>query len=116
MQPPIPEMTILKEVAREQIAASLENFYGSKDLVIDPDLMVPLDRLTGVTYLKDRGVEKIFKLEHGEIVGACDKRVYIVRPEVQNMKHIAAHINSDKRAGKFFHRWIPWPMVHLLST
>ncbi|XP_039258945.2 vacuolar protein sorting-associated protein 33B-like [Styela clava] len=100
MQPKIPDMSVLKDYAQEQLTVLLENFYGKKDLVIDPDLMTPLDRLTGLTFLKQRGVDKIFKLEHKEILGGCDQRVYIVRPEINNMKHIAAHVLSDKRSEK----------------
>ena len=94
-----PDVSVLKGLARQQLAMSLGNFYGKKDLVIDPTLMTPLDRLTGVQFLKEKGVDKIFKLEHKEILGGCDQRVYIVRPEVKIMRQIAAHINSDKRAG-----------------
>ncbi|CAK8675606.1 unnamed protein product [Clavelina lepadiformis] len=95
-----PDVSVLKGLARQQLAMSLGNFYGKKDLVIDPTLMTPLDRLTGVQFLKEKGVDKIFKLEHKEILGGCDQRVYIVRPEVKIMRQIAAHINSDKRAEK----------------
>lgn len=100
MQPPLPDVSVLKAAAQEQLSMLLENFYGKKDLVIDPDLMTPLDRLAGFTFLKERGVDKVFKLENNEILGTCDKRVYIVRPVVRNMKIIATHVNSDKRAGK----------------
>uniref|UniRef100_F6VM60 Vacuolar protein sorting-associated protein 33B n=2 Tax=Ciona intestinalis TaxID=7719 RepID=F6VM60_CIOIN len=95
-----PDVSMLKELAREQLTILLGNFYGKKDLVIDPGLMTPLDRLTGVQFLKHKGVDKIFKLEHKEILGGCDQRVYIVRPQVKSMRNIAAHIHSDKRAGK----------------
>lgn len=100
LQPPPPDLGELKIIAQEQLTILLENLYGKKDLVIDPDLMGPLDRLTGVSFLKSRGVDKIFKLEHKEILGGCDQRVYIVHPHIKNMKHIAAHVHSDRRAGK----------------
>lgn len=111
MQPPLPEMGVLKQVAKEQLSMSLEKFYGKKDLVIDPDLMTPLDRIAGLTFLKERGVDKVFILEHKEILSGCDKRVYITRPEVQNMKHIAAHINSDKRAGEMY-----WALLFFINS
>ena len=94
-----PELLQLKELAKEQLTILLGNFFGKKDLVIHPTLMTPLDRLTGMQYLKHKGVDKIYKLEHKEILGGCDQRVYIVRPEVKTMRQIAAHINNDKRAG-----------------
>ena len=100
-----PDLSQLKAVAKEQLTILLGNFYGKKDLVIDPTLMTPLDRLTGIQYLKQKGVDKIYKLEHKEILGGCDQRVYIVRPEVKIMRQIAAHINNDKRAGTLFSKF-----------
>lgn len=95
-----PDLKLLKTLAREKFTILLGNFFGKKDLIIDPTLMTPLDRFTGMQFLKEKGVDKIFKLEHKEIIGGCDQRAYIVRPEVQVMRQIASHINSDKRASK----------------
>ena len=96
---PFPDLSLLKTFARKEFTILLGNFYGKKDLVIDPSLMTPLDRFTGMQFLKEKDVDKIFKLEHKEIIGGCDQRAYIVRPEVKIMRQIANHINSDKRAG-----------------
>nr|CAB3267636.1 vacuolar protein sorting-associated protein 33B [Phallusia mammillata] len=95
-----PDVRILKAQAREQFTILLGNFYGKKDLVIDPSLMTVLDRITGLQFLKEKGVDKVYKLEHKEILGGGNKRVYIVRPSVKAMRHIAAHIHSDRRAEK----------------
>ena len=95
-----PDLMLLKDSARQRLSDLLENFYGKKDLVLDSSLMTPLDRLTGMQYLKQKGVDKVYKLELKEIIGGCDQRAYIVRPYVKTMKQIANHINSDKRAGE----------------
>ena len=94
-----PDLSLLKSGPREQLGSLLKNFHGKKDLVIDPTLMTPLDRFTGMQFLKQKGVDKIYKLEAKEIMGGCDQRVYIVRPEMKIMRQISTHINSDKRAG-----------------
>lgn len=96
-----PDVQILKAQARQQFTLLLGNFYGKKDLVIDPSLMTLLDRITGLQFLKEKGVDKVYKLEHKEILGGGNKRAYIVRPSVRAMRQIAAHIHSDKRAGKW---------------
>ena len=72
-----PNLSYLKDVAREQLTIHLGNFYGKKDLVIDPDLMAILDRITGVQFLKQKEVDKIYKLEHKEILGTCDKSILL---------------------------------------
>jgi len=94
------DVSILKEQAREQLTILLGNFYGKKDLVLDPTLMTLLDRLTGLQFLKNKGVDKVYQLEQKEILGGGEKRVYIVRPTVLSMRQIATHIHSDRRAGK----------------
>ena len=88
-----------KDVAREQLAVLLgRHFNGKKDLIIDPPLMSLLDRLTGVKFLRDNDVGSIFLLDQKENLGGCNKRIFLVRPDVQVMKSISASINADQRA------------------
>jgi len=90
-----------KDVAREQLAVLLgRHFNGKKDLIIDPPLMSLLDRLTGVKFLRDNDVGSIFLLDQKENLGGCNKRIFLVRPDVQVMKSISASINADQRANK----------------
>ncbi|XP_060574678.1 vacuolar protein sorting-associated protein 33B-like [Ruditapes philippinarum] len=99
-----PDMTRLNKKSRQDIERCLNEFQGRKDLVLDPDLMKPLDRITGgAAFLKDNGVDKIFKLDRADkqikLVG-CDRRVYLVRPKINIMKIIADHISSEQSRGE----------------
>ncbi|XP_052277232.1 vacuolar protein sorting-associated protein 33B-like isoform X2 [Dreissena polymorpha] len=62
--------------------------------------MRPLDRLTGgASFLKDNGVDKIFKLERADrhkSLNGCDRRIYIVRPKVNIIKIIADQIANER--------------------
>ncbi|KAK2157090.1 hypothetical protein LSH36_199g04005 [Paralvinella palmiformis] len=99
----LPDLTVLRNFAREELIDHLESVKGCKDLVLDPDLMKPLDRIAGATLLKEHGVDKIFKLEpptNVKHLPGCDKRIYITRPRLDAMKYIADHINAEKGQGE----------------
>ncbi|CAB4006211.1 vacuolar sorting-associated 33B-like, partial [Paramuricea clavata] len=70
-----------------------------QDLVIDQSLMKPFDRIAGATFLKEHGVDKIFKLERTKPNVCCDSQIYIVRPSMTQAKLISDHINADKNSG-----------------
>ncbi|KAL5005557.1 hypothetical protein ScPMuIL_019013 [Solemya velum] len=87
---------------------------GAKDLVLDVDLMQPLDRVAGASLLKQHGVDKIFKLDSTQkSIAGCDHLTpTIVRflcfsdeftSYVQRwclMKFIADQINTERGRGK----------------
>ncbi|KAL4227335.1 Vacuolar protein sorting-associated protein 33B [Mactra antiquata] len=101
----LPDVYRLQELAKEDLKRCLNaNGFQDKDLVLDPDLMKPLDRITGgASFLKENGVDKIFKLDRNDrqtkLVGR-DKRVYLVKPKINIMKIIADHISSEKSRGE----------------
>ncbi|XP_056021791.1 vacuolar protein sorting-associated protein 33B-like isoform X1 [Ostrea edulis] len=92
-----PDFLRLKVLARDDLTSLLDQMPGRKDLVIDTDLMKPLDRIANVSVLKQRGVDKIFKFDNSlKSMQGCEQRIYLVRPRMTTMKSIADHINSDK--------------------
>ncbi|XP_074650105.1 vacuolar protein sorting-associated protein 33B-like [Tubulanus polymorphus] len=66
-----------------------------KDLVLEGELMRPLDRIAGASVLKENGVDRIFKLEPVQSLPGCEQRIYLVRPTIPNLKIIANQINAD---------------------
>ncbi|CAH2274185.1 vacuolar sorting-associated 33B [Pelobates cultripes] len=96
--PELPDFTILKRLARDQLIYILEQLPGKKDLIIEPDLMSPLDRIANVSILKQHGVDKLYKLESKPIHSNCDQLCFLVRPRIHHMKYIANLVNTDKRA------------------
>ncbi|XP_030833027.1 vacuolar protein sorting-associated protein 33B isoform X1 [Strongylocentrotus purpuratus] len=92
----MPDFSILKQLSREHLVHLLESMPNGKDLVIEPDLMRPLDRIAGAQLLRSHGVEKIFKLDTDTLAGGGYGRMYLVRPSVPVVKQIASQIRSDK--------------------
>lgn len=84
-------------MAKDEFISLLDQMPGRKDLVIDGELMKPLDRIASVSLLKQRGVDKIFKFDSSlKSMHGCEQRIYLVRPRMTTMKAIADHINSDR--------------------
>ncbi|XP_062574358.1 vacuolar protein sorting-associated protein 33B-like isoform X2 [Saccostrea cucullata] len=91
-----PDFQRLKILAKDELTSLLDDLPGKKDLVIDGDLMKPLDRIASISLLKQRGVEKIYKFDSTlKAMHGCEQRIYLVRPRMTTMKAIADHINSD---------------------
>ncbi|XP_076076240.1 uncharacterized protein LOC143047159 isoform X2 [Mytilus galloprovincialis] len=92
-----PNVQRIRDMVRNDLASLLDSFKGKKDLVLDTELMKPLDRVAGATMLKQRHVDKIFKLDPTQkSIHGCEQRVYLVRPQMTTMKVIADHVNSDR--------------------
>ncbi|KAH9524585.1 Vacuolar protein sorting-associated protein 33B [Bulinus truncatus] len=91
----------LSKLLKTQLAHILISIPDSKDLVLDADLTKPLDRVAGISFLKEHGVDKIFKLERGQkTLPGCGKRIYLVRPHMVTMKYIADQINGEISKGE----------------
>ncbi|KAM4039583.1 vacuolar protein sorting-associated protein 33B isoform 1-T2 [Anomaloglossus baeobatrachus] len=97
--PELPDFTILKRVARDQLIYLLEQLPGKKDLFIEPELMSPLDRIANVSILKQHDVDKLYKLENKPIYTNADQLCFLIRPRVNHVKNITNLINADKKAG-----------------
>uniref|UniRef100_A0A8C7LIS9 VPS33B late endosome and lysosome associated n=1 Tax=Oncorhynchus kisutch TaxID=8019 RepID=A0A8C7LIS9_ONCKI len=100
--PELPDFSLLKRLARDQLIYLLEQLPGRKDLFIEADLMSPLDRIANVTTLKQHDVDKLYKVEHKPIVSTSDQTVrgcflypltnWFLFPDV---------VNADKAFGRF---------------
>ncbi|EDO29564.1 predicted protein, partial [Nematostella vectensis] len=84
-----PDFDFVKNIVRDKLIDILESVPGKKDLVIDPRLMKPLDHIAGAAFLKEHGVDKIFKLDYEKITLGCDKRIYLLRPRMVLTKYVA---------------------------
>ncbi|KAL7833518.1 hypothetical protein AOLI_G00284780 [Acnodon oligacanthus] len=99
--PELPDFSLLKRLARDQLIYLLEQLPGKKDLFIDADLMSPLDRIANVTTLKQHEVDKLYKVELKPIVSTSDQLCFLIRPRIQTVKWIADIVNLDKASGRF---------------
>uniref|UniRef100_A0A3B3T9Q0 VPS33B late endosome and lysosome associated n=1 Tax=Paramormyrops kingsleyae TaxID=1676925 RepID=A0A3B3T9Q0_9TELE len=98
--PDLPDFSLLKRIARDQLIYLLEQLPGKKDLFIEADLMSPLDRIANVTTLKEHEVDKLYKVDHKPIYSTSDQLCFLIRPRIQTVKWIADIVNADKAAGK----------------
>ncbi|XP_071777233.1 vacuolar protein sorting-associated protein 33B [Centroberyx gerrardi] len=99
--PELPDFSLLKRLARDQLIYLLEQLPGRKDLFIEADLMSPLDRIANVSTLKQHEVDKLYKVEYKPIVSTSDQLCFLIRPRIQTVKWICDVANADKAAGKF---------------
>ncbi|XP_053274491.1 vacuolar protein sorting-associated protein 33B isoform X1 [Pleuronectes platessa] len=99
--PELPDFSLLKRLARDQLIYLLEQLPGKKDLFIEADLMSPLDRIANVSTLKQHEVDKLYKVEYKPIVSISDQLCFLIRPRIQTVKWICDVANADKAAGRF---------------
>ncbi|XP_042174553.1 vacuolar protein sorting-associated protein 33B isoform X2 [Oncorhynchus tshawytscha] len=99
--PELPDFSLLKRLARDQLIYLLEQLPGRKDLFIEADLMSPLDRIANVTTLKQHDVDKLYKVEHKPIVSTSDQLCFLIRPRIKTVKWICDVVNADKAFGRF---------------
>ncbi|ELW62817.1 Vacuolar protein sorting-associated protein 33B [Tupaia chinensis] len=98
--PELPDFTMLKRLARDQLIYLLEQLPGKKDLFIEADLMSPLDRIANVSILKQHEVDKLYKVENKPALSSSEQLCFLVRPRIKNMRYIASLVNADKLAGR----------------
>ncbi|XP_036590482.1 vacuolar protein sorting-associated protein 33B isoform X1 [Trichosurus vulpecula] len=98
--PELPDFSMLKRLARDQLIYLLEQLPGKKDLFIEADLMSPLDRIANVSILKQHEVDKLYKVENKPVFSTSEQLCFLVRPRIRNMRYIANLVNADKMAGR----------------
>ncbi|XP_060035447.1 vacuolar protein sorting-associated protein 33B isoform X2 [Erinaceus europaeus] len=98
--PELPDFSMLKRLARDQLIYLLEQLPGKKDLFIEADLMSPLDRIANVSILKQHEVDKLYKVENKPALSSSEQLCFLVRPRIKNMRYIANLVNADKSAGR----------------
>ncbi|XP_070822075.1 vacuolar protein sorting-associated protein 33B [Chaetodon trifascialis] len=99
--PELPDFSLLKRLARDQLIYLLEQLPGKKDLFIEGDLMSPLDRIANVSTLKQHEVDKLYKVEYKPVISTSDQLCFLIRPRIKTVKWICDVANADKAAGKF---------------
>lgn len=98
--PELPDFSMLKRLARDQLIYLLEQLPGKKDLFIEADLMSPLDRIANVSILKQHEVDKLYKVENKLTLSSNEQLCFLVRPRIKTMRYIANLVNADKLAGR----------------
>ncbi|KAK4308537.1 hypothetical protein Pmani_019775 [Petrolisthes manimaculis] len=90
------DVEILRRLSRDRLVRVLEDAPGSKDLIIDGDLMKMFDRIAGTSLLRNHGVGKMYRLERLPPPVDSGQRVYLVKPSLISLKYIAEHVHADR--------------------
>ena len=92
-----PEIDVgaLSQLSSENLRVVLRKIPGSKDLIIEPKLMKPLDRIAGMNLIKSCGVDKVFKLEAKRPESVASTKVYLLTPDTDITKKVCNHLNTS---------------------
>ncbi|KAJ8448579.1 hypothetical protein Cgig2_012223 [Carnegiea gigantea] len=88
----------LREQSQRELITILKNIRGKKCLVIDPNLSGSLSLIVQTAVLKEHGVE-LRHLSAEPLETECTKVVYLVRGQLDLMKHISLHIHDNASKG-----------------
>ncbi|KAJ9064212.1 Vacuolar protein-sorting-associated protein 33 [Entomophthora muscae] len=82
-----------REDLRQHMVKILDSIRGKKVLVLDPTLSGPLSLVTEFSFLKERGVERVFFLGPDPVVTSDgESLLYLCRPTPVAMEQIADHM------------------------
>ena len=103
-----PEIDVwaLSQLSSENLRVLLRKIPGTKDLIIEPHLISPLDKIAGMGMIKTCGVDRVFKLEQRwPDSSAASTKVYFVTPTIDKVKFILEHfqVSSNVQKGLIFH-------------
>ena len=103
-----PEINVLAlgALSSENLRVLLRKIPGTKDLIIEPHLIPPLDKIAGMSMIKSCGVDRVFKLEQRwPDASASSTKVYFVTPTLSQAKIIIEHLqmSSNIQKGLHFH-------------
>ena len=103
-----PEIDVgaLSQLSSENLRVLLRKIAGTKDFIIEPQLIPPLDKIAGMSMIKSCGVDRVFKLEQRwPDASAASTKVYFVSPTMANAKIILEHLqmSNNIQKGLIFH-------------
>lgn len=87
----------LKDIARYELEDILREMDGTKDLVIQPELMSMLEHVTPLRFLKSKRVDRLFRLDNPTDEGNTN-RFFLIRPEISSIKQVVLFIEEDRRS------------------
>ena len=103
-----PEVDVgaLSQLSSENLRVLLRKIPGTKDFIIEPHLIPPLDKIAGMSMIKSCNVDRVFKLEQRwPDASSASTKVYFVSPTLANAKIILDHLNMSNniQKGLIFH-------------
>jgi len=97
-----PDMSALQLLSQETLIYVLNQIPGKKQLILEPSVMRPLDRIAGMSLLNKAGVENVVKLERGSPPpppSVTSTRTYLIPSTLIQAKYVADQISATVAAG-----------------
>ncbi|XP_063382937.1 vacuolar protein sorting-associated protein 33B [Cydia fagiglandana] len=88
------KLSSLSVISQCKLERILSLCGDKKDLIIDPVLIKPLERICGVIWLRQHGIEKIYKMDPQLGPTANTNRVYFIPSCIQKYKCVLDQISS----------------------
>lgn len=89
------KVNALNRISKKKLTDLLDKIPGQKDLIIDSNLIKPLERIIGVSKLRTHGIDKIYKLDKNTIQSSNSQVVYFIPSDLITVKYICDQINAD---------------------
>ncbi|XP_059062065.1 vacuolar protein sorting-associated protein 33B [Achroia grisella] len=93
-QPLSLKLASMSLISQRKLESILALCGDKKDLIIDPILIKPLERICGVGWLRQHGIDKIYKMDPQLGPTANINKVYFIPASVQKYKCVLDHISS----------------------
>jgi len=93
-----PDMSALNLLSQANLSSILNKIPGKKQLILDPGLMKPLDRIANMSVLTKAGVEKVFKFDRNNSpppVASHQIRTYMITSNLITCKLVADQISKS---------------------
>ncbi|KAF5282424.1 hypothetical protein FQA39_LY17539 [Lamprigera yunnana] len=90
------KLSSLCEISKSQLSKILNSYSGRKDLVLEPNIIKPLERVCGIRWLKANNVEKIFKLE-GDIPNTSNVLFFLIYSDLIIYRKLLKQIREVHR-------------------
>ncbi|KAI3878196.1 hypothetical protein MKX03_009723 [Papaver bracteatum] len=91
-------LTSLREQSKKDLLTILRNIHGDKCLIIDQKVSGSLSLIVKTSTLKEH-VAELRHLSPEPVQTECTKVVYLIRPQLNLVKLISAHIKNDISKG-----------------
>ncbi|KAG6452078.1 hypothetical protein O3G_MSEX007462 [Manduca sexta] len=92
---PLPlKLSSLSLISQCKLESILSQCGDKKDLIIDPSLIKPLERICGVSWLRQKGIDKIYKMDPQLRTTTNTNRVYFIPACIQKYKCVLDQISS----------------------
>ena len=91
------QFSTLRDLGRKELTHFLDKYSGTKVLIWDEKLTGPMDQIARFSFLKQRRVERMFRVDQrlsAHDLEGIDNVVYVTRPDVAAMEAVANSVKG----------------------